>query len=144
MDDIWDEPAVVSATDPRTYEPLFTFSDEEDATKNAPQAARRKTVAKAKSTGDVDDIVAELFDDIIDPMDGQPTPATDAVLARRGNTAKSASNDTNKDQEASGTRTAASPKPDDDQDGKSKPRRTIAKVDEQRYATTLSNLNTSD
>lgn len=134
MDDIWDEPVVVSASAPRTHEPLFMYSDEEDAAQNAPKASQRKTAAKDKSTEDIDDIVAGLFDDIIDPMDGQPTTAVDAVLAKRGNTAKSASNDSNRNQEASGTRNAASPDPDDDQDGKSKPRRTIAKVDEQRYA----------
>jgi hypothetical protein len=108
-------------------------SDEEDATQNAPKAAQRKTAPKDKSTEDVEDIVAGLFDDIIDPMDGQPTSAMDAVLAKGGNTANNVSNDSNRNKEASGTRKAASPNPDDDQDGKSKPKRTIAKVDEQRY-----------
>jgi hypothetical protein len=132
MNDIWDEPAVVSASAPRTHEPLFMYSDEEDAAQNARKVTQKKPAAKDKSTEDVDHIVAELFDDIIGPMDGQPTAAIDAVLATRGNTAKSASNDSNRNREASGTRNAASPNPDDDQDGKSKPKRTIAKVDEQR------------
>lgn len=131
MDDIWDEPAVVQASAPRTHEPLFTFSDDEDAGQQAPKPAQRKPAAKSKNADDLDDIVADLFDDIIDPNDIQTPVDIDAALARTRNAAKSASSDVNK---TSNAKKDAETQPEGDQDGQTKPKRTIAKVDEQRWA----------
>lgn len=132
MDDIWDEPAVAASSIPRTQEPLFLTSDDERPT--AP--SRPKPSQENGQEDDMDDIFAE-FEDLIGPVKIAAPLDVDALIANRRRAAgieNSASSTQGGASKISSTTKDALNDPEDD---KPKPKRTIAKVDDERYAANL-------
>jgi hypothetical protein len=137
MDDIWDEPAVIQARHTQNSTPLFDFSNEEDPVPQPTRQTQPKSGATAsrKHTDDedIDKVVAELFDDIEDPTQDDTTRRRELV-ARRAQLAKSASEQSPNARDNEEGQDAGAPKPTEDKDqAKSKGKRVMPKVDEERY-----------
>lgn len=130
MDNIWEEPATVVAASSRVHEPLFTYSDEETAPKQASKPPLKRARPRAQDNENMDEFAENLFRDVIESNDARSSAELEAALARRAK-AGGASNELSKDGEMTKPEKVATSKPNDE-GSKSKPARTIAKVDEQR------------
>jgi hypothetical protein len=137
MDDIWDEPAVIQARPTQNSTPLFDFSNEEDPVPQPTRQTQPKSGAttsrKRIDDADIDQVVAELFDDIDDPTQDD-TARQRELVARKAQLAKSASEQSPKAQDNEEGQDAGAPKPTEDKDqAKSTGKRVMPKVDEERY-----------
>ncbi|KIM28752.1 hypothetical protein M408DRAFT_23414 [Serendipita vermifera MAFF 305830] len=131
MEDIWDEPATVSASIPHN-EPLFLPSDDEEPPQRT-KAARPKPRNAQKSTNEaVDDVLGDMFDDLLDGDEVNERPNMEALLAKRAKNASKATNQTEDGTNDFKDTKDASTQPNEEKDGAPKGRRTIAKVDDER------------
>lgn len=131
MDDIWDEPATVTATVTRN-EPLFLPSDDEEPPQRTKVARRKPQITRKNVTESVDDIVGDLFDDLLGGNEVNPTPDVDALLAKRAMNATKGTNQSGSDGDTAKGENNALNQANDDKDAAPKARRTIAKVDDER------------
>ena len=124
MDNIWDEPATVSATAPRN-DPLFLTSDgEEQPQRNKPARPKPKN-ARKDSDNDMEDL--------LDGNEVNARPDINALLAKRANDASKTSIRGQANDSVSKDNQDASNRLNDDKDAPPKARRMIAKVDDERY-----------
>lgn len=130
MDDIWEEPAVVSHHKTPAQNSLFLESDDENPVRR-PAASARGQRRQEPVEEDQDDFVAGLFDDIA-PVD-KTQPHTNRTSARPQQTqSATGASDIKKgtrENRAGPEKGEDASKPDDEPKQKS---RTIAKVDEER------------
>lgn len=130
MDDIWEEPAVVSHHKTPAQNSLFLESDDENPVR-PPAASARGQRRQEPVEEDQDDFVAGLFDDIA-PVD-KTQPHTNRTSARPQQTqSATGASDIKKgtrENRAGPEKGEDASKPDDEPKQKS---RTIAKVDEER------------
>jgi hypothetical protein len=138
MDNIWDEPATVSATAPPNN-PLFLPSDDEEQPQRTRPARPKPKNAQKDSDNDMEDIVGDMFDDLLDGNEINARPDINALLAKRANDASKTSNRGQAKDSASKDNQDASNRLNDDKDAPPKARRVIAKVDDERYRS-LNNL----
>lgn len=124
MDDLWDGPAVVSRASARDNEPLFLRSDDEQDDERQP--IRPKPTANNEAN-DLDNIFAE-FDDLFQSSEAQKALDVEGLLAKR---AAKAAPGTNTSENNAATE-ENSKQPESDKEEKTKSKRTIAKVDEER------------
>lgn len=117
MDDLWNEPAVASRPAARSTEPLFLPSDDEQGPEGQPGGPKP---GAANEDEEFENIFAEL-DEIL-----QSTEAMNPQDLRTKRVAE-ATGTTNTGEEAS-----SKDQSKDDKEEKPKPKRTIAKVDEER------------
>ena len=131
MDDIWDEPATISETVPRN-EPLFLPSDDEEQPQRTKPTRPKPKNARKDTTDGMEDIVGDMFDDLLDGNEVSERPDMDALLAKRAKNASKGTNQVDSDSIAPNDNQDASKQPDEDKDAAPKGRRTIAKVDDER------------
>jgi hypothetical protein len=124
MNDLWDEPVVASRPIARNNEPLFLPSDDEQETARQP---RRPNPTTSNEDNDYDNLFAE-YDEIFQSSETQKAIDVQDLLAKRAAQTASATK-AKEDEEASKDQ---SKKAEDDKEEKPKPKRTIAKVDEER------------
>jgi len=131
MDDIWDEPATISASLPRN-EPLFLPSDDEEQSQRVKLARPQRKTTQKNTNGDMEDIVGGLFDDLSSGDDAVARPDVKALLAKRAkDVSKTSGRVEDVDSTANGDR-GASKQSNDSEEVASKARRVIAKVDDER------------
>jgi hypothetical protein len=131
MDDIWDEPATISATAPHDG-PLFLPSDDEEQRQRPKPPRPRPKTAPDDADNDMEDIVGDMFDDLLDGTEANIRPDMNELLAKRAKDASKTSNRGRTNDPNSRDDQDASKRPDDDKEGAPKARRMIAKVDDER------------